>query len=174
LLALAFAKFWGKRNPLDAQQIVGRERRERVSQLAWCGEGVDSRRRVNSNVMPELRYHHIGIPTDKALPAEDYIQRYKLYASGYLQSPYGVEWMRFDPDCTLPELIKTVPHVAFVVDDIAAAIAGEEVLIRPNSPAEGITVAFIVDNGAPIEFLQFDRPGVEVPSPPHRLRQFPF
>ena len=23
----------------DAQQIVGRERRERVSQLAWCGGG---------------------------------------------------------------------------------------------------------------------------------------
>src|SRR5438093_170966 len=35
----------------DAEQIVGRERRERVSQLAWCGEGCfDSRRRVNSNV----------------------------------------------------------------------------------------------------------------------------
>src|SRR5207244_4100428 len=32
-------------------QIVGRERRERVSQLAWCGGGCfDSRRRVNSNV----------------------------------------------------------------------------------------------------------------------------
>jgi hypothetical protein len=35
-----------------AQQIVGRERRERVSQLAWYGEGCfDSRRRVNSNVI---------------------------------------------------------------------------------------------------------------------------
>src|SRR5229473_7227629 len=35
----------------DAEQIVGRERRERVSQLAWCGEGCfDSRRRVNSTV----------------------------------------------------------------------------------------------------------------------------
>jgi hypothetical protein len=33
------------------EQIVGRERRGRVSQLAWCGEGgFDSRRRVNSNV----------------------------------------------------------------------------------------------------------------------------
>ncbi len=32
-----------------AQQIVGRERRGRVSQLAWCGkEFFDSRRRVNS------------------------------------------------------------------------------------------------------------------------------
>jgi len=34
-----------------AEQIVGRERRERVSQLAWCGKGCfDSRRRVNSTV----------------------------------------------------------------------------------------------------------------------------
>ena len=34
-----------------AEQIVGRDRRERVSQLAWRGEGCfDSRRRVNSDV----------------------------------------------------------------------------------------------------------------------------
>src|SRR5712691_9805441 len=33
------------------EQIVGRERRERVSQLTWCGGGCfDSRRRVNSIV----------------------------------------------------------------------------------------------------------------------------
>src|SRR5437773_12563414 len=33
------------------KRIVGRERRERVSQLAWCGAGCfDSRRRVNSTV----------------------------------------------------------------------------------------------------------------------------
>src|SRR5712691_12282399 len=38
------------------EQIVGRERRERVSQLAWCGGGCfDSRRRVNSTVMLLLR-----------------------------------------------------------------------------------------------------------------------
>ncbi len=116
--------------------------------------------------MPALRYHHIGIPTDKALPQEDYIKEYKMYASGYFESPYGVEWMKFDADCPLPELVKTVPHVAFVVDDIEAAIAGKDVLIEPDSPAEGVTVAFIVDHGAPIEFLQFDRPESEIW--PHR------
>jgi hypothetical protein len=83
--------------------------------------------------MPELRYHHIGIPTDRPLPAEDYRQKYKLYASGYFESPYGVEWMKFDPDCPLPELVKTVPHVAFVVDDIQAAIAGKQILIKPKA-----------------------------------------
>lgn len=112
--------------------------------------------------MPELRYHHIGIPTDKPLPAEDYSPKYKLYASGYFQSPYGVEWMKFDPDCPLPELVKTVPHVAFVVESIETAIAGKQILIEPNSPTEGVTVAFVVDHGAPIEFLQFHRPEPEI------------
>jgi hypothetical protein len=111
--------------------------------------------------MPKLRYHHVGIPTDRPLPKEDYIAGFKAYASGYSQSPYGIEWMKFDPDCPLPELVKKVPHVAFVVDDLQAAIAGKEILIAPISPAEGVRVAFIVHNGAPVEFLQFDRPEAE-------------
>ena len=111
---------------------------------------------------PRLKYHHVGIPTNRPLPKEDYNANYKCYASGYFESPYGIEWMKFDPDCPLPELVKTVPHVAFVVDDIRAAIAGKEILIEPNCPAAGVTVAFIVDNGAPIEFLQFDRPEREI------------
>jgi len=112
--------------------------------------------------MPALRYHHLGIPTDRPLPEEDYIAEFKAYASGYERSPYGIEWMKFESGCPLPELVKTVPHVAFVVDDLQAEIAGKDILIPPNSPSEGVTVAFIVDNGAPIEFLQFDRPEAEI------------
>lgn len=112
--------------------------------------------------MPVLRYHHIAIPTDRPLAEEDRVAELKLYASGFEESPYGVEWMKFDPDCPLPELVKTVPHVAFVVDDLEAALAGQEVLIPPNSPSPGVTVAFIVHNGAPVEFLQFDGPEAEV------------
>jgi hypothetical protein len=70
--------------------------------------------------------------------------------------------MKFDPDCPLPELVKKVPHVGFVVEDLEAAIAGKDILIAPNRPANGVTVAFIVDNGAPVEFLQFDKPEDEV------------
>ena len=99
------------------------------------------------------KYHHIGIPTDTPRENETYLDKYKMYVSGYEKNPYGVEWMRFEPDSPLPELVKTVPHVAFEVDDIEAAIQGKEVLIPPNSPSKGIIVAFIVDNGAPIEFI---------------------
>ena len=65
--------------------------------------------------------------------------------------------MRFEPEAPVPDLVRTVPHVAFEVDDLSAEIAGKEILITPNSPSPGVTVAFIVENGAPVEFLQFDK-----------------
>ena len=65
--------------------------------------------------------------------------------------------MRFEAEAPVPELVRTVLHVAFEVDDLAAEITGKEILIAPNSPSPGVTVAFIVENGAPVEFLQFDK-----------------
>ena len=102
-----------------------------------------------------IRYHHLGIPTDIQRPDEVYLEDFKMWVSGFETSPYGIEWLRFDNDCPLPDLVKTVPHAAFMVDDLAANIEGEEILISPNSPSEGVTVAFIIHNGAPVEFLEF-------------------
>jgi len=99
------------------------------------------------------KYHHIGIPRQIRREDETFLQEYGVHISGYQTSPYGVEWMRFESDSPLPEVVKTVPHVAFVVDDIENEIKGGDVIVAPNSPSEGIRVAFIVDNGAPIEFL---------------------
>ncbi len=104
-------------------------------------------------------YHHLGIPTETPRENETYIEGFDVWTSGYEASPYGIEWMRFGPKCSLPDAVKTVPHVAFRVDDLAAALEGKEVLIAPNSPSRGVTVAFIVDNGAPVEFLEIKQPG---------------
>ena len=103
------------------------------------------------------RYHHLGIPTTTPRPDETYLANFGVFISGYESSPYGIEWMRFEPDSPLPELVKTVPHVAFEVDDLARELEGHELLIAPNSPSAGVTVAFIVDNGAPVELLCIDR-----------------
>jgi hypothetical protein len=105
---------------------------------------------------PVRRYHHLGIPTTDAKPGERFLEKFKMYVSGYETSQYGVEWMRFAPGCSVPDLVQRVPHVAFEVDDLNAELAGKEVLIQPNSPSPGVRVAFIVENGAPIEFLQFE------------------
>jgi hypothetical protein len=51
--------------------------------------------------------------------------------------------------------------VAFEVDNLEEELVVREVLIEPNSPSPGVRVAFIIDNGAPIEFLEFSRDKVD-------------
>ena len=101
------------------------------------------------------KYHHIGIPTTASREGEAYLEELKLYYTSHEANPYGVEWLRFDPDCALPDLVMTVPHVAFEVDDLDAALEGKNVIIAPNSPSNGVRVAFIEHEGAPIEFLEY-------------------
>jgi hypothetical protein len=103
------------------------------------------------------RYHHLGIPTTLPHPGERYIEKFKMYVSGFDTSPFGVEWMRFEPDSPISEIIRTIPHLAFEVDDIDSAVQGHQILTTPTSFFEGIRVAMIIHNGAPIELLEFSR-----------------
>jgi hypothetical protein len=103
------------------------------------------------------RFHHIGIPTDTPRPEERYLGKWKMYVSGFQTSPYGIEWMRFEQDSPISELVRTVPHVAFEVDNIDAALEGKQLIGDVSSPSEGVRVAMIVDNGAPIELLEFTK-----------------
>jgi catechol 2,3-dioxygenase-like lactoylglutathione lyase family enzyme len=106
--------------------------------------------------MTAFRYHHVGIPTSERRAGERLLPEFGMYVSGFEDSPFGIEWMRFADDCPLPELIQRVPHVAFEVEDLAKALEGREVLIAPNSPSPGVLVAFVIDDGAPVELMQFD------------------
>ena len=105
-----------------------------------------------------LKYNHLGIPTAHRMPGETYLPQFKVYVSGCEDSPYRIEWMRFEPDCPLPDIVKTVPHVAFEVDDLSQAVSDKKVIIAPNSPSGGLEVAFVEVNGAPVELMQFRTP----------------
>lgn len=105
------------------------------------------------------RYHHMGIPTKNPIPGERYIPHLKMYVSGFETSPFGIEWMRFDEDCPISDLTKTVPHLAFVVDNLEHALKNYnfEIISKPDSPSEGVKVAMIKHNGVPIELMEFQK-----------------
>jgi len=105
------------------------------------------------------KYHHIGIPTDQAIPNERYIPHLKIYVSGFDTSPFGIEWMRFDKDCPISDIIKSVPHIAFEVDDIDKEFAKHnfEIISEPGIPGEGIRAAMILYHGAPVELIEFEK-----------------
>ena len=80
-----------------------------------------------------------------------------MYVSGYETSPYGIEWMRFEKDSPISEIVKTVPHIAFEVDDLDEEVKDKELLGDISSPAEGIRVAMFIDNDAPVELIEFNK-----------------
>ena len=63
----------------------------------------------------KLTFHHVGIPVTDKLPESSYNESLKMRATGYFDSPYAIEWMEFDEDNILPEIIKTQPHIGYVL-----------------------------------------------------------
>ncbi len=106
-----------------------------------------------------LKYHHLGVPVTESINGEVYLKEYRCYHYGYDDSPYGIEFMRYEKECTLPEIVKTKPHIAFEVEDIYDYIKDKKVIIQPNSPSEGNIVAFIEAENMPIELIQIDKSG---------------
>lgn len=101
------------------------------------------------------KYHHVGIPTKTKKRGMIDVPRLRISASDHESNPFGIQWMKYAPDCAVPDLVRDVPHVAFEVNDLKAALRGRKVLIRPNSPSPGVLVAFIEEDGAPVELLEF-------------------
>ncbi|MHB2148439.1 hypothetical protein ACX8XP_05230 [Calditrichota bacterium LG25] len=102
------------------------------------------------------RYHHLGIPTTRKMPGEKYIAHLKMYVSGFETSLYGIEWMRFEEGSPVAEIIQTTPHIAFEVTDLQQALEGKEIISPISRPSPGVKVAMIVENGAPIELIEFE------------------
>jgi len=99
-------------------------------------------------------FHHIGIPTTKERAGETYLEGANLFITDPEASENRIEWLRFEEGSPLPEVLKTTAHVAFRVDDLDAALEGQEILMEPFEPMEGVRVAFILEDGAPVELMQ--------------------
>ena len=104
-----------------------------------------------------MKFNHIGIPTAERFNGEIPIPHLKMTVSDHRNNAFGIQWQRYDDDAPYPEIVKSVPHVAFEVDRLDEALKGQTVIIEANSPTPGVIVAFIEINGAPVELMQIDR-----------------
>lgn len=99
-------------------------------------------------------FHHMGIPTTETKLGERYSSKFKMYTTDSISESYRIQFHRFDDDCPLHSLIKTMPHIAYKVSSIEEAIVGEEVILEPYEPFAGFKVAMIAKSGVPIEFIE--------------------
>ncbi|MCL1058968.1 hypothetical protein L2729_13385 [Shewanella gelidimarina] len=102
-----------------------------------------------------MKFNHLGIPTNERFEGEIDLPHLKMTVSDHENNPYGIQWMRFWEGAPYPDLVKTVPHVAFEVENLAKELEGKKIIIEPNTPSEGLTVAFIEVNGVPVELMEY-------------------
>ncbi|MEA3366805.1 MAG: hypothetical protein U9R68_01680 [Planctomycetota bacterium] len=99
-------------------------------------------------------FHHVGVPVDEPQPGETYLEGAKVHITDASSHPYRFEYLRFEADSPLPERMQKNSHVAYVVDDLDAALEGESVLLEPFEPMDGLRCAFIVKDGVVLELMQ--------------------
>ena len=101
------------------------------------------------------RYHHLGIPTRIPRQGERYLPDLKMHVSGFDRSPFGIEWMRFDPDCAISQLVQTVPHIAFEVDDVDRTL---EQALENGAQLLGNVSKMTVNGVCSLKFVYFRDP----------------
>jgi hypothetical protein len=100
------------------------------------------------------QFHHVGVPVSTKQPKETYLEGGKVSITDPGANPYRFEYLRFEPGSPLPEIMQKNPHVAYMVDDLGAALEGEKVILPPFDPMPGLRVAFVVKDGVVVELMQ--------------------
>ncbi|HPD47639.1 MAG TPA: hypothetical protein P5279_13120 [Anaerohalosphaeraceae bacterium] len=102
----------------------------------------------------KAEFHHYGVPTTAKGADEVFIEAGGVHVTNPEAHPYRIEFLRFEADSPLPDTVKKNAHVAFVVEDLDAALAGMNVIIPPFDATENLRVAFVMDGPAVIELME--------------------
>ncbi|MCE2728429.1 MAG: hypothetical protein LW623_00305 [Sphingomonadaceae bacterium] len=101
-------------------------------------------------------FHHLSIPTAEPKDNEVYAPHLKANVVLGTANAYGISWARYDADADVPELIKTVAHPAFEVENLEEALDGETVIVPPVDIEPGVRSAFVNMLDAPVRLMQID------------------
>ena len=105
----------------------------------------------------EFEFDHIGVPAAGKRGDMRFLESKRLWLTSPGDHPYRVEWLWYEADSPETELIRTVPHVAYRVESLEDAMAGEKMIAEPFDVFGEVRVSFIEVDGAPVEFVELTR-----------------
>lgn len=106
-------------------------------------------------VDPIRQFEHIGLVTGEKKPGETFVEATRVWRTDYLKHPHRIEWLRFEPDSPVTGPVREMPHVAYRVEDVAAAGRGMKVLLEPFDVGPRIVAFYQTDDGAVVELIQY-------------------
>jgi hypothetical protein len=99
-------------------------------------------------------FDHIGIPAREKRDGMRFLESKRLWLTSPVDHPYRVEWLWYEDGSPEADLVRTLPHVAYRVESLEDAMAGQAVVAEPFDVFGEVRVGFIEVDGAPVEFVQ--------------------
>lgn len=99
-------------------------------------------------------FMHVGVPTTKEQPNEIYSEDLKVYITDPEKHPLKFEYLRFEENTPLPEIMQNNPHIAFKVDSIEEMAKGAKILVEPFCVDENTQIAFILKENVVFELME--------------------
>ncbi|SCM82848.1 Acetyltransferase, ribosomal protein N-acetylase (modular protein) [uncultured Sporomusa sp.] len=111
----------------------------------------------------KMIFHHIGKPVSLESIKDNkdvkYSPLFDMYSLNMQNdAPLPIEWHAFGTDSSLDRRIQTEPHIAFKVNDIAAVLIGQEIVMPLYEPFSGYRCAMIQVSGVLIELIETSLP----------------
>jgi hypothetical protein len=104
-------------------------------------------------------FDHVGIPTGEKQPGEMWVEATRVWVTDPARHPQRIEYLRFEPDSPVTGPVRELPHFAFRVDNLEAAMGDSEVLLGPFAATETLRVVFVLRDGAVFEFMESSEAG---------------
>jgi hypothetical protein len=107
------------------------------------------------------QFDHVGIITDQPQSGESWVEESRCWVTNPRTHPSRIEYIRpevkpsVDPADVGLWKLWNLPHMAFRVDDLDQALVGEQVILGPFDPGGFGRVAFIHQDGAVIEYMEY-------------------
>ncbi|OXS52874.1 hypothetical protein B1A99_32285 [Cohnella sp. CIP 111063] len=120
--------------------------------------------KLDQKLNHRYKFNHIGLVTDQPRRGEIFNAGTGVWVTDPGQDRYAIEWLRFSPESAGNwGPLSSNPHICFEVDNIEAAVRGHQVLYEPFDYIAGkVRAAFVVHDGACIEFIQYLVPGIDL------------
>lgn len=100
------------------------------------------------------KLHHFGIPTSVEREGESYSPDMRLFLTDPMNSKNKIEFLRFEKESEMPEILKTHAHIAYEVDDFAPEMAGKKVIMEITKLSDQMSIAFVEEDGIAIELIK--------------------
>ena len=101
------------------------------------------------------KYNHIGIITKEDKEGASFNETLSVWLTDFSKSPNKIEWLKFVEGSCMHELIQKETHIAYEVPNLDEALKGAKLLFGPLVCDEHLTIAFVEEEGIPLELMEF-------------------